>query len=146
MEFSKWCNETEETVPKGTLRRFTADSSKLPAAVGLVAGRLPDFYARPDRVARVLSNMGKAQAAAYVKEKLPTLLTLRSGDLGEILCNAYVLEATAFNVGVKRLRWKESRNMAMRGEDVLACRRRRARCRLRPSGESTTFPLRTKAA
>lgn len=32
----------------------------------------------------------------------------------------YVYEATPFNLGIKRLRWKDHRNMSMRGEDVLA--------------------------
>jgi len=43
-----------------------------------------------------------------------------SGDLGEILGVAYLSEFTEFKYGVKKLRWKDHRNMAMRGEDVLA--------------------------
>jgi len=31
-----------------------------------------------------------------------------------------VIEATTFKLGIKRLRWKDHRNMSMRGEDVLA--------------------------
>jgi len=31
-----------------------------------------------------------------------------------------VLEETTFKLGIKRLRWKDHRNMSMRGEDVLA--------------------------
>ena len=58
--------------------------------------------------------------AKYIEEKLPTLKTIKSGDLGEILCNGYVIEATKFKFGIKRLRWKDHRNMSMRGEDVLA--------------------------
>jgi len=64
--------------------------------------------------------LGKRSAAKYVKGKLPSLPNIRSGDLGEILCNAFVTETTTFKFGIRRLRWKDHRNMSMRGEDVLA--------------------------
>ncbi len=43
----------------------------------------------------------------------------RSGDLGEILATEYITEKTPYAVPIKRLRWKDHRNMAMRGDDVI---------------------------
>lgn len=119
-KFCEWCTDSETTVASHRLRLLTADPTKQPHAVQVVAKALPDYYAAPVRVAGLLARLGRIEAAKYVAEKLPTLPTIKSGDLGEILCNAYVLEATPFRLGIKRLRWKDHRNMSMRGEDVLA--------------------------
>lgn len=120
IEFAKWCVETEEAVPKHKLRRLTVDAAQQAQAVHAVAKAIPDYYTDPQRTANLLKKLGKSAAAAYVQQKLPTQASIRSGDLGEILCNAYLHEATPFNLGIKRLRWKDHRNMSMRGEDVLA--------------------------
>lgn len=121
-KFTEWCDETETSVSTHSLRLLKADPAKQTHAVSVVADAVPDYYARPERIAALLQKLGKPEVAKYVREKLPTTLSIKSGDLGEILCNAYVIEATAFNLGIKRLRWKDHRNMSMRGEDVLAFR------------------------
>jgi hypothetical protein len=120
IDLAKWCIETEESVPKHKLRRLAVDSAKEAAAIGAIAKAVPSYYTDPKRIANLLKKLGKPAAAAHVEQKLPTQATIRSGDLGEILCNAYVHEATPFSLGIKRLRWKDHRNMSMRGEDVLA--------------------------
>jgi hypothetical protein len=118
----EWCNETEEVVSTHKLRRLSADPAKHAQVVDTLAEAVPDYYADPGRIAQLLKKLGKDAAANYIEQKLPTQVTIRSGDLGEILCTAYVHEATPFNLGIKRLRWKDHRNMSMRGEDVLAFR------------------------
>ena len=120
IEFAKWCVETEEAVPHHKLRRLVVDAAKQAQAVHAVAKAVPDYYTDPQRIADLLKRLGKPAAAAHVQRKLPTQASIRSGDLGEILCNAYLHEVTPFNLGIKRLRWKDHRNMSMRGEDVLA--------------------------
>ena len=120
IEFAKWCVETEEPVPKHKLRRLTFDAAKQARAIGAVAKAVPGYYTDPQRIAELLKKLGKPAAAAHVEQKLPTQAAIRSDDLGEILCNAYVHEATPFRLGIRRLRWKDHRNMSMRGEDVLA--------------------------
>jgi hypothetical protein len=120
IDFAKWCVETEEPTPKHKLRRLTVDAAKQGYAVRAVAAAVPNYYVDPKRVAGLLRKLGKQAAATHVEQKLPTQASIRSGDLGEILCNAFVHEATPFSLGIKRLRWKDHRNMSMRGEDVLA--------------------------
>ncbi|CAB3700767.1 hypothetical protein LMG1866_02556 [Achromobacter ruhlandii] len=122
IKFMEWCNETEEAVSTHKLCRLSADPAKHAQVVDTLAEAVPDYYAAPVRIAQLLKKLGKEAAANYVEQKLPTKVTIRSGDLGEILCTAYVHEATPFNLGIKRLRWKDHRNMSMRGEDVLAFR------------------------
>lgn len=122
IKFAEWCGETEEIISTHKLRRLSVDPAKQVQIVDTLAKALPDYYADPGRIAQLLKVLGKEAVANFVEQKLPTKVTIRSGDLGEILCTAYVHESTHFNLGIKRLRWKDHRNMSMRGEDVLAFR------------------------
>lgn len=119
-KFAEWCSESEIQIASHKLLVLIAKSAKQSHAIKLIAKAVPNYYAAPDRIAGLLIRLGRPAVAKYVTEKLPTSLSIRSGDLGEILCTAYVGEATSFNLGIKRLRWKDHRNMSMRGDDVLA--------------------------
>lgn len=119
-KFKEWCDDTETTISTHTLNLLAADPAKQLHAVQVIANAIPEYYAAPSRIAGILKKLGKPEVAKFIEEKLPTLPSIKSGDLGEILCNAYVIEATTFKLGIKRLRWKDHRNMSMRGEDVLA--------------------------
>ena len=43
-----------------------------------------------------------------------------SGDLGEIYATEWIDVYSGYRAPIKRLRWKDHRNMAMRGDDVIA--------------------------
>lgn len=101
---------------------LTCDPAKTDEAVAEVAAAVPDHYASHVHFARVLKRLGKRAAAELVREKMPTGKSIRSGDLGEILGAAYVGEFTNYGTGVNRLRWKDHREMAMRGDDIVAVR------------------------
>lgn len=80
---------------------------------------LPDYYIAPLSIARTLERLGKPAAADKLRLKLPEVAKIRSGDIGEIITTDYIDEQTAFSVPIKKLRWKDHRNMAMRGDDVI---------------------------
>lgn len=80
---------------------------------------LPDYYIDPLSMASTLERLGKPAAAAKLRVKLPEVTKIRSGDIGEILTTDYIDEKTVFSVPIKKLRWKDHRNMAMRGDDVI---------------------------
>ena len=45
---------------------------------------------------------------------------IRSGDLGEIYATEWIdAHSGGYRAPIKRLRWKDHRNMAMRGDDVI---------------------------
>ncbi|VVE04969.1 hypothetical protein PHO31112_02334 [Pandoraea horticolens] len=119
-KFNEWCIEKETPATDHRLRLLTVDPAKEAHAVKVVAKSVPDHYTSPDRVASLLARLGRIEVARHIEQKLPTKIAIKSGDLGEILCTAYLREATPFKLGIKRLRWKDHRNMAMRGDDVLA--------------------------
>jgi hypothetical protein len=62
---------------------------------------------------------GYPKAAAVIRGLLPTSKRIRSGDLGEILATEYVETITPFAVPLRKLRYKDDGNLAMRGNDVI---------------------------
>ena len=55
----------------------------------------------------------------FLSEAMPQTPKGRSGDLGEILATELVEEEIGLRVPVRRLRYKDGRNMAMRGDDFI---------------------------
>lgn len=119
-KYVEWCAQSAPQLQKHSLQVLTANPGQYGHAVSVVANVIPDHYVAPQRVADLLTRLGRGAVAKYVAEKLPTAKAIRSGDLGEVLCSTYVYEHTTFKWSVKRLRRKDHRNMAMRGEDLLA--------------------------
>lgn len=118
--FADWCTEiTVACASPHTHRMLTADSQKVGDAVEIIAGIIPDHYAESDRLSDIFSRLGRPGVAKYIDTKMPLSLQTRSGDLGEVLSTTYVHERSPFKRGIKRLRWKDHRNLAMRGDDVL---------------------------
>lgn len=117
--FEHWCDFKYWKVGNDDLHEVTADPSKTALAISNVASAVPNAYVAPTRLAHMLQVLGKKKAAAYLANKLPMSKELRSGDLGEVLCNYYVFQQTEYTQGIWRLRWKDTRTMSMRGEDVL---------------------------
>jgi hypothetical protein len=116
-----WVTFTDEQVGKHLLRHMVPAQDDVSAGVEWAAAVIPDEYASPDRIARIFERLGKSAAADYLKNKLPTSKTARSGDLGEII-GARFAEGELGYPTVSRLRWKDHREMAMRGDDIIGVR------------------------
>lgn len=80
-------------------------------------------YVAPEVAAKRLAELGAPKAAEILKEHLPITKTARSGDLGEILATELTERKLGFNVPVRRLRWRDGRNRALQGDDILAVTR-----------------------
>ena len=120
--FDKWCNEAKHDIGDHMLRILRADKTRRALGVKVVAKALPEQYVSSSRYADVLNKLGKDAAADYLRGKLPTSKAVRSGELGEVLALTFVEERTGWGDTVKKLRWKDHRDMPMRGDDVLAIR------------------------
>jgi len=120
LDFEKWCDETQAEADKHDLTLITTKDGGFDIGLEKVAAILPDEYASPLRLARILERLGKPAAAKYLEGKLPTKKRARSGDIGEVLAISYIEERTVFDESVNKLRWKDSREMALRGDDMLA--------------------------
>ena len=98
-----------------------ADPLNIGVGVDWAAGLIPGQYAAPNRIAGILRDLDKPEAAAYMRSKLPASKQMRSGDLGEIIGSQYAVLELGYRV-VERLRWKDHREMAMRGDDLIGVR------------------------
>ena len=74
------------------------------------------------RFAERARRLGYDRAADVIRMRLPTTATARSGDLGEILATEYVNMTLDFKVPINRLQWKDSRDMPLRGDDLIGFR------------------------
>jgi hypothetical protein len=119
VQFLAWCGESHSKVGPHDLRILTGKAAQLQFGIDATAAILPGHYASEEHVARVLRRLGKPASAALIEGKLPTTKAIRSGDLGEILATEWIAAHSGYQVPIKRLRWKDHRNMAMRGEDVI---------------------------
>jgi len=120
--FTDWCEENEEDVGDHQLTVLTSITAKLTVGRDAAALVVPTHYASEERLAALLERLGKPAAAKFIRDKIPEGKKIRSGDLGEIFATEYVGESTIYTVPIKRLRWKDHRNMSMRGDDLIAVR------------------------
>lgn len=120
--FEDWSTETNDKGEKHTLRLISLKDGHDAVAQEMAVEVLPAHYAAPEKVARVFEKLGKDAAADYLRAKLPTRSTLRSGDMGEIFATEYIEKHSQYSTPVKRLRWRDHREMAMRGDDVIGLR------------------------
>lgn len=76
-------------------------------------------YVAPAVAASWIADHGAPQTAELLRELLPTAKRARSGDLGEILATEVAEHYLDFDVPIRRLRWKDGRDMALRGDDIV---------------------------
>jgi hypothetical protein len=119
-KITELCATVNQTVKGHNLRLLILDEADFPAACAAAVEAVSHHYLSPERIANLLKRFGKTKAAAYLLEKLPTSTKERSGALGEILGTEYIDECTGYKAPIKRLRWKDHREMSMRGDDVIA--------------------------
>ncbi|MES2290305.1 MAG: Hachiman antiphage defense system protein HamA [Pseudomonadota bacterium] len=119
-KIATWCHGSVQNIRADQdLHKYVADASKLNSAIDEIAKIVPGHYASESRIADILAKLGKTASANYVRDKLPTTPKLRFGELGEMLAASWIADYSAYQT-INKLRWKDHRNMAMRGDDILA--------------------------
>ncbi|MGO4562993.1 Hachiman antiphage defense system protein HamA [Rhizobiales bacterium 3FA27D7] len=120
--FDEWC---ECDVSENDRKRLLRYTEREGGRAG-IAGRLPDLvrshYDDMNRIAEDVAALGYAGAAALLAERLPRTARARSGELGEIFASELVEQALGFTIPVRRLRYKDGREMALRGDDFIGIR------------------------
>ena len=117
--FKDWCDSTEATVSDHYLLIMTCKSADFATGLQATAAVVPTHYAAEERIASALERLGKTAAAKMITDLLPQTPQIRSGDLGEIYATEWIDTQSGYRAPIKRLRWKDHRNMAMRGDDVI---------------------------
>lgn len=67
-----------------------------------------------------LHSLGAEKTAALLREELPRTKRSRSADMGEIFATEVAEKILGWYVPIRRLRWKDGRDMALRGDDLIA--------------------------
>ena len=119
VHFNDWCKSADTAVGNHHLRIMTGRPADSAVGIQVTASAVPSHYAAEERVARILARLGKPEAAKLIADLLPQTSQIRSGDLGEIYATEWINAHSGYRAPIKRLRWKDHRNMAMRGDDVI---------------------------
>lgn len=119
VQFNDWCGSADTPLGNHHVRVMTGRPADAATGIQVTATAVPAHYAAEERIAAALARLGKAAAAQMITDLLPQTPQIRSGDLGEIYATEWIDAHSGYRAPIKRLRWKDHRNMAMRGDDVI---------------------------
>ena len=114
-----WCRDRQSVDGNKTLWHLVERKRGRAFALGELLRRVLDHYVSEYEIAEFLELLEFSQVARCIRELLPGSAIGRSGDLGEILAAEFVEERLFYDVPIRKLRGKDHRNVAMRGEDVI---------------------------
>lgn len=119
VQFNEWCDSADLPLGNHHIRLMTGRPTHAAVAIQITAAVVPTHYASEERIARALQRLGKPAAAQLIIDSLPQTAQIRSGNLGEIYATEWINTHSGYRAPIKRLRWRDHRNMAMRGDDVI---------------------------
>jgi hypothetical protein len=117
--FDDWCAKKESEDQRKHLWTLVEKGGGRDAIRDRLAETMRSHYERLDRIADDIARLGYEGAAELLRTVMPRNAKARSGELGEILATELVEEETGFRVPVRRLRYKDGREMALRGDDFI---------------------------
>ncbi|MCY4320540.1 MAG: SAVED domain-containing protein [Alphaproteobacteria bacterium] len=117
--YEYWCDADRSRNRDKNLWRLSELQDGREHALDELPGRVLSHYVSDEEVAKILNTLGYPATAECIRTLLPEGTVGRSGDLGEILATEFVEEWLGYEVPVRKLRDKDHRDMAMRGEDVI---------------------------
>lgn len=110
---------TEHYANGNSLKILELRPEEFEGLVAKLVDVLPDYYIDPMSIASTLERLGKSAAAQKLRVKIPEVKNIRSGDIGEVFATDYIEESTDYSVPIRKLRWRDHRNMPMHGDDVI---------------------------
>lgn len=117
--FDRWCHVRKQPDRRRHLWTLTEKDGAREDIRDDLVQVIRSHYDRLERIADDVERLGYAKAATILKSVLPQSKRARSGEIGEILATELVEEQVGFNVPVRRLRYKDGREMALRGDDFI---------------------------
>lgn len=117
--YKDWCVGAKQKNKKKTLLTYTEKVGGRDAVLEQLGETVRTHYDQADRIADDVARLGYEGAAEILRALLPQSKRARSGDLGEILASELVEEEMGFRVPVRRMRFKDGREVAMRGDDFI---------------------------
>ena len=123
--FEEWC-ETEDVpiAERRNLHVLRERDGVRPALEKQIDTAVLSHYENPVWLSERIARVGLPRAAKLLREMLPRTTKARSGHLGEILATETApVILKKFHIPIKRLRWLDGREAALRGEDLIGVER-----------------------
>ncbi len=121
--FDDWCNINEYSIgTKKILIRLSERSSGRESIANRLIQQVRSHYDELKQIQVDIDCLGYPGASAILKKRLPQGKKIRSGELGEILGTEFVEFHTGFRIPVRRLRYKDGREVPLRGDDFIGVR------------------------
>lgn len=117
--YAMWCESTKQEDERKHYWTYVEKDGGRHQVRDDLAEIIRSHYDRLERIAEDAKRLGYEVASEILKTAMPQTPKGRSGDLGEILATELVEEEIGLRVPVRRLRFKDGRNMAMRGDDFI---------------------------
>jgi hypothetical protein len=117
--FDEWCESRRTENKRKRLWKFTEKDDGRETIQTQLCETVRSHYDSLDRIADDIEKLGYEVAAEILRERLPRTKKARSGDLGEILASELVEEELGFRVPVRRMRYKDGREVPLRGDDFI---------------------------
>lgn len=132
----RWLRCSRSAVGHHWLRLATEYDDSRSAVLDELRELVRDHYVDPKLTAKRIASLGAPKTAALLREHVPTRKEARSGDLGEVLATELAEQELQYEVPIRRLRWKDGREMALRGDDIIGIGRTNKHKLLLLKGES----------
>ena len=117
--FRTWCKASRNNDRKKHYWTYVEKKNGRAKISDKLTKTIRSHYDRLENIADDVKRLGYEKAAEILSEMMPLSKNGRSGDLGEILATELVEEEIGFKVPIRRLRYKDGREMAMRGDDFI---------------------------
>lgn len=117
--YKRWCESSKAQDKRKHYWTYVEKDGGRDKVRGHLIETIRSHYDRLERIADDVKRLGYKKAGEILSAELPETLKGRSGDLGEILATELVEEEVGLGVPVRRLRYKDGRDMAMRGDDFI---------------------------
>ena len=116
----QWLSISRRTISGHRRVLLTERTEKRIGILDELRGVLRSHYVDPAVTEARLKVHGATKTAELLRDMLPETARTRSGELGEVLATEMAVRVLGFTVPIFRLRWKDGRNMALRGDDLVA--------------------------
>ncbi|WP_256592824.1 Hachiman antiphage defense system protein HamA [Pseudomonas sp. 2822-17] len=117
--YERWCKSAKVKAARKHYWTYVEKDGGRDEICDDLAETIRAHYEPLERIAEDVSRLGYKIASEILRTAMPQTSKGRSGDLGEILATELVEEEVGLRVPVRRLRYKDGRNMAMRGDDFI---------------------------
>ncbi|MFX2144868.1 Hachiman antiphage defense system protein HamA [Acinetobacter baumannii] len=114
------CELAELKLDQHTFKVLELKDENFEALKNILVSEFPETYLSKSSFERTMELLGQQAAYSKLKSKFPKGKKLRSGDIGEVISRTYIEKHLDYIVPIKKLQWRDHREMAMRGDDVIA--------------------------